>query len=112
MSGHHVDRSADMTDAVAEYTREWTLSYSADGERVRADPCPECGAASGFDLIWQLAESRVSIADAETTGGRVHLITGDYARRLRSATCECCGARVFTADADGAPTATDTRGSE
>ena len=112
MSGRHVDRSADMTAAVAEYSLEWTLSFSADGELVRADPCPECGAASGFDLIWQLSESRVSIADAETTGGRAHLVTDTYARRLRSATCECCGARVFTADADGAPTATDTRGSQ
>jgi ribosomal protein S27AE len=110
MSGRHVDRSADMTDAVAEYTREWTLSFSADGDRVYADPCPECGAASGFDLIWELAESRVSIADAEATGGRAHLLADDSVRRLRSATCECCGARVFTADADGAPTATDTRG--
>ena len=103
MTTHHESLISDLNAVTVEYTREWELCFSDDGQRVYADPCPECGGADGFDLIWEIAEDRVGIQNAETTGEQVTMARGSAERRLTSAACTCCGARVLSTDGDGVP---------
>jgi hypothetical protein len=103
MTAQRPDLDAGLNAVAVEYTREWEIAFSDDGERVRVDPCPECGSPDGFDLIWEVFEERLGIPDADSPGPRVTTAADASHRKIKSVTCVCCGARIVTADGDGIP---------